>query len=89
MVSVCALKLHNRTEDAVSADVEHAYHLFTRGSDGPISLAHLQRVARDLKEDIGDELMRDMIREANGGGGVNTGVNVEQFRDVMRRAGVF
>jgi len=30
-----------------------------------------------------------MILEANGGAGVQAGVTLEQFRDVMARAGVF
>ncbi|KAL1956045.1 hypothetical protein VTO42DRAFT_7860 [Malbranchea cinnamomea] len=88
-LSVAALKLHSRTEDSISADVEHAYRLFTRGSDGPITLSHLRRVARELKEDVSDELLRDMIQEANGGEGISKGVTMEQFRDVMLRAGVF
>lgn len=88
-LSVCALKLHARTEDSMSEEVEHAYNLFTRGTEGPILLSHLRRVAKDLKEDVSDELLRDMIREANGGEGLHAGVNVEQFKDVMKRAGVF
>lgn len=88
-LSVCALKLHNRTEASISEDVEHAYKLFTRGTDGPILLAHLRGIARELKEDVSEELLRDMVREANGGEGLHAGVNVEQFRDVMGRAGVF
>lgn len=46
-------------------------------------------MARDLKEDVSDGLLRDMIREANGGDGISSGVTVEQFQDVMGRAGVF
>ncbi|EEP80176.1 conserved hypothetical protein [Uncinocarpus reesii 1704] len=88
-LSVCALKLHARSDDARSEEVEHAYRLFTRGTDGPILLSHLRRVARELKEDVSEELLRDMIREANGGEGLHAGVNVEQFGDVMTRAGVF
>ncbi|PGH30374.1 hypothetical protein GX50_06851 [[Emmonsia] crescens] len=88
-LSVCALKLHSRSEDAISAEVEHAYRLFTRGAAGPISVAHLRKVARDLKEDVSDELLRDMVREANGGDGLHAGVSLEQFREVMVRAGVF
>lgn len=38
---------------------------------------------------MGEELLRDMILEANGGAGVGEGVSLEQFRDVMMRAGVF
>ncbi|KAK2804293.1 hypothetical protein FQN51_002384 [Onygenales sp. PD_10] len=88
-LSVCALKLHNRSEDAMAAEVEHAYRLFTRGRGGPILVSHLRKVARDLKEDVSEELLRDMIREANGGAGVSRGVSVEEFRGVMERAGVF
>lgn len=92
-LSVAAAKLRSRDEgdeDAIAAEVDAAYHLFTRGSDGPITLAHLKKIARELKEDsAGEELLRDMILEANGGAGVNEGVSMEQFRDVMARAGVF
>ncbi|KLJ06757.1 hypothetical protein EMPG_17751 [Blastomyces silverae] len=88
-LSVCALKLHSRSDDAIAAEVEHAYRLFTRGTVGPISVAHLRRVARDLKEDVSEELLRDMVREANGGDGLHAGVSLEQFREVMVRAGVF
>ncbi|OJD27778.1 hypothetical protein ACJ73_00826 [Blastomyces percursus] len=88
-LSVCALKLHSRSDDAIAAEVEHAYRLFTRGTAGPISMAHLKRVARDLKEDVSEELLRDMIREANGGDVLHAGVSLEQFREVMVRAGVF
>ena len=52
-------------------------------------MSHLRRVARDLKEDVSDELLRDMIREANGGEGISKGVTVEQFWSVMERAGAF
>lgn len=89
-VSVAAAKLHMRDEDAVDAEVDAAYRLFTLGSDGPITLQHLRRIARDLKEDnVGDDLLKDMIREANGGDGLQKGVTLDQFRDVMSRAGVF
>ena len=83
------MKLHARTSDSISAEIESAYRLFTRGGEGPISVAHLRRVARELKEDVSEDLLRDMIREGNGGDGVNTGVTLEQFREVMTRAGVF
>ena len=49
-----------------------------------------ETLARELKEEgVGDELLKDMILEANGGAGVNAGVTMEQFRDVLGRAGVF
>lgn len=85
-----AAKLHSRGDEGLSEEVDVAYRLFTRGSDGPITLGHLRRIARELKEDdVGDDLLKDMILEANGGEGVQTGVSMEQFRDVLSRAGVF
>lgn len=89
-VSVAAAKLHMRSDDALAAEVDAAYRLFTQDSDGPITLNHLRRIARDLKEEnVGDDLLKDMIREANGNDGLQNGVTLEQFRDVMSRAGVF
>lgn len=85
-----AAKLHSQDDDAKAAEVETAYQLFTRGSEGPISLSHLRRIARELKEDsVDDNLLKDMILEANGGAGLTSGVTLEQFQDVMIRAGVF
>ncbi|EAA31861.3 hypothetical protein GE21DRAFT_7315 [Neurospora crassa] len=54
-----------------------------------ITLAHLKRVAAVLKENVSEELLRDMILEANGGAGVGKGVRREEFDRVMRRAGVW
>ncbi|KAJ5713493.1 uncharacterized protein N7483_010674 [Penicillium malachiteum] len=89
-VSVAAAKLRSRDEDAMTAEVDDAYQLFTRGNSGPISLNHLRQIARELKEDsVDDELLKDMIMEANGGAGLTAGVTLEQFHDVMTRAGVF
>ncbi|KAI9797556.1 MAG: hypothetical protein M1825_005984 [Sarcosagium campestre] len=88
-VAVCALKLHSRTEASQTAEVESAYQLFTQGTDGPITIAHLRRIARELKENIGDDQLRDMILEANKGSGVANGVRMQDFEAVMQRAGVF
>lgn len=86
-----AAKLHSRSEEGLAEEVDVAFRLFTRGSsEGPITLGHLRRIARELKEDeVGDGLLRDMILEANGGDGIQAGVSREQFRDVLARAGVF
>lgn len=73
----------------MAAEVDDAYKLFTRGHGGPISLGQLRRIARELKENVDDELLKDMILEANGGAGLSAGVTLEQFHDVMTRAGVF
>ena len=88
-VAICALKLHSRTSASQSAEIEAAYHLFTAGGNGPITVAHLKRVAKELKEDVRDERLKDMILEANGGSGVGKGVGIEDFEGVMKRAGVF
>lgn len=89
-LSVAAAKLRSRGDDAKEAEVDDAYKLFTRGGGGPISLNHLRRIARDIKDtSVDDELLKDMIREANGGAGLSAGVTLEQFHDVMMRAGVF
>ncbi|KAI9760866.1 MAG: hypothetical protein M4579_001367 [Chaenotheca gracillima] len=85
---------------AQQEEVEAAFRLFLgattsgpgRGGGGNvITLAHLKRVVRELKEDekVGEEMLRDMIAEANGGAGVGKGVNLDDFEGVMRRAGVF
>ncbi|KAF2743599.1 EF-hand superfamily Ca2+-modulated protein [Sporormia fimetaria CBS 119925] len=72
-------------------EVRAAYKLFTHGGPGPITLAHLRRVAKELREDVPEELLRDMIREANGAAKGNPsvgGVGLEEFENVMRRAGM-
>jgi hypothetical protein len=42
-----------------------------------------------LKEDVSDDLLRDMILEANGGAGVGEGVERDEFEGIMRRAGAW
>ncbi|RAL14542.1 EF-hand superfamily Ca2+-modulated protein [Aspergillus homomorphus CBS 101889] len=92
-LTVAAAKLRSRSADAMAAEVDAAFRLFTRGADntGVITLHHLRRIARELKEDanLSEQLLRDMILEANGGAGVGAGVTLGQFREVMLRAGVF
>jgi Ca2+-binding EF-hand superfamily protein len=75
-------------------EVKAAFTLFTHGGPGPITLAHLRRVANELKEDVPDDVLRDMISEANGGvkgkGKARDvgGVGLEEFESVMKRAGL-
>ncbi|KAK4069794.1 uncharacterized protein Triagg1_6924 [Trichoderma aggressivum f. europaeum] len=91
--AICALKFHARdssaSSDAHRAELAEAFQLFTNGADGPITLAHLRRVAAVLKEDVDEELLKDMILEANGGVGVARGVGLDEFDSVMRSAGVW
>jgi len=51
-----------------------------------ISLGDLRRIAKELREEVPDNVLKDMIREATGGG--LGGVGIEDFESVMRRAGV-
>ncbi|KHN94584.1 Las1-like protein [Metarhizium album ARSEF 1941] len=94
--AICALKFHAReaageggSDAAHRAQVDEAYRLFTNGTEGPITLAHLRRVAAVLKEDVDEEVLKDMILEANGGAGVARGVREDEFDGVMRSAGVW
>ncbi|OAQ63413.1 calmodulin [Pochonia chlamydosporia 170] len=91
--AICALKFHAREQNdsdaAHRAQVDEAYRLFTNGTEGPITLAHLRRVAAVLKEEVDEEVLKDMILEANGGAGVARGVKEDEFDGVMRNAGVW
>ncbi|KAL5606138.1 hypothetical protein BROUX41_006094 [Berkeleyomyces rouxiae] len=102
--AICALKFHARDSDdgTHAAELDEAFALFTnsggagdegsgahRVGDPHITVAHLRRVAALLKEDVSEDLLRDMVLEANGGAGVGAGVRREEFDDVMRRAGVW
>ncbi|KAK8157312.1 EF-hand superfamily Ca2+-modulated protein [Phyllosticta citrichinensis] len=76
-------------------EVREAYRLFKGAgqAQGPITVADLKRVARELREDVDDDTLWDMVLEANGEArgkaGVAKGVTLEEFESVMRRAGVF
>ncbi|KAJ4145563.1 hypothetical protein LMH87_004411 [Akanthomyces muscarius] len=91
--AIAALKFHSQDQGAThQAEVDEAFALFTNhqeGGAGAITLAHLRRVAAVLKEDVDEELLKDMILEANGGAGVARGVRMDEFEEVMRRAGVW
>ena len=73
-------------------EVSAAYRLFTHGGAGPITIAHLRRVAKELREEVPDDVLKDMILEANGGvkgkGRDAGGVSIEDFESVMKRAGL-
>jgi Ca2+-binding EF-hand superfamily protein len=92
-LSYAALNLHHNDDEDEdhSEEVQDAYNLFTNNTSGPISLAHLRRVARLLKEEVSDDVLKDMLVEANGEtrDGWKRGVGVEDFEGVMKRAGVF
>ncbi|KAK4238878.1 hypothetical protein C8A03DRAFT_33066 [Achaetomium macrosporum] len=92
------------SDEAHQAELDEAYALFAGTPDAPaITLAHLKRVAALLRLDaagredggskdgevVTEEVLRDMILEANGGAGVGKGVRKEEFDGVMKRAGVW
>lgn len=87
-IAVAALKLHAKANDpdAQNEEAIAAYNLFTKGEERDITLNDLRRVARELREDVPDNVLKDMIREATGGG--LSGVGMDDFEGVMRRAGV-
>ncbi|CAK3807847.1 related to EF-hand superfamily Ca2+-modulated [Lecanosticta acicola] len=89
-VFIAAAQMNNQDdgdEDARREEVAKAFRLFTRGEERLITLTDLRRIAKDLREDVPESVMKDMLREATGGG--LGGVSTEEFEGVMRRAGVF
>ena len=78
--------------DAHEKEVDEAWGLFVRmGGDGEkrITMAGLRRVAKLLNEDVSEQVLKDMVMEANGGRGIREGVARGEFVGVMTRAGVF
>ena len=101
-VAICALQMRTRADRTSSAEqaqeVDEAFKLFvghgqssSSSSTGSstITVAHLRRIAATLKEDVADDVLRDMVLEANGGAGIAEGVDRDAFENVMRRAGVW
>ncbi|KAL6248587.1 hypothetical protein RBB50_004842 [Rhinocladiella similis] len=93
-LALCALQLKSKTDEAKDEEVQTAFDLFHPGQNPAnqeqvIRLQDLRLVAKTLKEDVSDDILKAMILEANGGQGIGRGVNVEDFRAVMTRAGVF
>lgn len=91
-LAICALKLHSqsRSSESHASEVDEAFALFTAGSaQAKITKAGLQRVARMLNIEVEEQVLNDMILEANGGAGVGVGVERDEFEGVMRRAGVW
>ncbi|KAK5442675.1 hypothetical protein LTS15_010882 [Exophiala xenobiotica] len=93
-LALCAIQMKSKTDEAKDEEVETAFNLFSPGQGLPnhepvIRLQELRKVAKTLKEDLSDDVLKAMILEANGGQGVGKGVNMEDFRAVLTRAGVF
>jgi hydroxyacylglutathione hydrolase len=72
---------------AQQAELDEAFKLFTKGYSRPITVQDLREIARTLKEDVDESVLRAMVLEANGNKGVSSGVSREDFADVAARAG--
>jgi Ca2+-binding EF-hand superfamily protein len=84
-------QMHEEEEEAEdderdAAEIRWVYGLFTKGAPGPISAAHLRRVARDIRAEVDDQSLRDMIVLANGNlsGGWKRGVAYNEFEEFVR-----
>jgi len=93
-LALCALQLKSKTDETKEEEVETAFNLFAHGQVNTagvqvISLNDLRAVARTLKEEVSDDVLKAMILEANGGSGISRGVGIDDFRAIMTRAGVF
>ncbi|KAI0996674.1 hypothetical protein K3495_g11508 [Podosphaera aphanis] len=91
-LAICALKMRSRvpSDDDHQREVDEAWELFVGESkEDRITLETLRSVAKVLDEKVTEELLRDMLLEANGGAGVDMGVEKSEFEGVMRRAGVW
>jgi hypothetical protein len=63
-VGICSLKFHNRsrTSDSHAKEVDEAFKLFTNGTgETRITLETLKKVAKSLREEPEEELLRDMM----------------------------
>ena len=88
-VELAAIQINSKSAETKDAEVEKNYKLFTMGQQRPITYSDLRRVAGLLNQDVSDDVLKAMIIEANGGNMVADGVDMDQFRKIMSRAGVF
>jgi len=88
-VELAAIQINNKSDETEDEVVEKAFKLFTSGGERPITFHDLRRIAGLLNQDVSDDVLKAMVVEANGGNSVGSGVDMEQFRDVMSRAGAF
>lgn len=98
-VAVAALQLLARNDADLEEEVETAFQLFMEAGEEKgnedkrresITVNGLRRVAKALGEKINEDVIRDMVMEANGMGpeGIGKGVGREDFGGIMRRIGM-
>lgn len=88
-VELAAIQINNKSDETKDEEVEKAFKLFTSGHERPITFHDLRRIAGLLNQQVSDDVLKAMIVEANGSNNIGAGVNVDQFKEVMSRAGVF
>ncbi|XP_046994203.1 centrin-1-like isoform X2 [Schistocerca americana] len=64
-------------------EILRAFHLFNDDETGKVSLNNLKRVANELKEDVTEQELQEMIDEADLDG--DGEVNQEEFLRIMKR----
>lgn len=98
-VAVAALQLLARNDGDLEEEVETAFRLFMEAGEEKgredkgrerITVNGLRRIAKALGENIKEDMIRDMVMEANGMGpeGIGKGVGREDFAGIMRRTGM-
>lgn len=69
-------------------EIEKAFPLFTQGKSDKITLDDLRRVARELGENLNDDVLKEMIKEADV---IETdgAISKEEFMRVMKRENAY
>ena len=76
-----------RSERKPEEELRKSFRLYDTDDTGKISFENLKETAHDLGEDLTDEEIRDMIREADVDG--DGEVNLEEFIKMMKNAQFF
>jgi hypothetical protein len=95
-LGVAALQINNKADDEdgddmlrVEDEVTAAMELFTNGVRRDVTIEDLRRVRGLLREEgVGEDVLRAMVLEANGGKGLKFGVGRGEMEGVMRRCGI-
>jgi Ca2+-binding EF-hand superfamily protein len=75
------IKSENESEEEIS----RAYKLFEDADVGAITFDSLKRISEEIEENVTDEELQAMLKEASKGSKIDH-VNDTQFREVLNRA---